>query len=276
MAKADLHTHTNASDGKLSAIELVQLAKKKKIDVLSITDHDTIDALSLARVEAEKNGITFINGIEITSDFYGREAHVLAYAFDDKSLELNTFLSHQEALRENRVEMMVKKLNDLEIDITYEQIKSISGAGSIGRPHIAKCLVELGYAKSMNQAFYKYIGNHAPAYFKAEHPDFKEVIKIIKRSKGKAIVAHPAASYSQKELDDWIYHGIDGFEIIHPKHQYALQKKFDMLCNEHDLIKTGGSDYHGFSLKDDVYFGVVTINSLMIQNLVHLDQENRQ
>lgn len=274
MAKADLHLHTTKSDGKYAPAEVVQMAHKKGLSVIAITDHDTIDGIGEGRAEAEKLGLTFINGVEITSDFNGREAHVLAYAFDDKQTEFVQFLKSQNELRENRIHEMLKKLAELGVILEYDAIKAIAGTGSIGRPHLAKALVEAGFVRNMGEAFGKFIGNHGPAYFKSEHPDFREVIKMVRKAKGKTILAHPAMSYSQAELDQWVLEGIDGFEMIHPRHPYNLQLKFENLAQMYGLIKTGGSDFHGFYSRDMVYFGVVSINTLQVQKLVHLQAQN--
>lgn len=274
MAKADLHIHTTYSDGKFKPEEIVEMAKKKGLALIALADHDTIEGIPEARNAAKEAGIDFLNGVEITSDFNGREAHVLAYAFDDRSSSLNEFLNEQAKLRINRIHSMLEKLAQLGVNLDYEQIRTYAGEGSIGRPHLAKAIVEAGYAKSMGEAFARYIGNHAPAYFKSDHPDYKSVIKQIHLAKGKAILAHPGLSYSVNELNDWIFQGIDGFEMIHPRHAYHLQLKYEKLANEYGLIKTGGSDFHGFYSKDHVYFGVVTINTVLAQKLVHLQSVN--
>ncbi len=274
LAKADLHTHSLFSDGKLSPTELTEKAKAKGLVALALTDHDTIDGLPEAKKACKELGLQFINGVEITSDFNGKEAHVLAYGFSLNNNELNEFLKNQNELRENRIRSMIEKLQIMDVSLTFESIKEISGNGSIGRPHLAKALVNAGYAKNSSMAFSKYIGNYSPAYFKSDHCDYKEVIKVIHRAKAKAILAHPARNYTDEELNEWIYHGIDGFEMIHPTHPYPLQQKYENLSNQYGLLKTGGSDYHGFYSKDEVYFGVVTINTLIVQNLVTLQKEN--
>ena len=274
MAKADLHIHTLKSDGKYSPSEVVKMAKNKAIQVISITDHDTIDGIEEGRAEADKLGLTFLNGVEITSDFNGREAHVLAYAFNHKNQEFLDFLKQQNELRENRIKEMLLKLDALGVSIEYEFIRSIAGEGSIGRPHLAKAIVESGHARNMGEAFSKYIGNYGPAYFKSTHPDFRDVISVVKKAGGKTVLAHPGMSYTQKELDQWVFEGIGGFEMIHPRHPYNLQLKFENLASMYGLVKTGGSDFHGFYSKDLVQFGVVTINSLQVQNLVNLQAQN--
>lgn len=274
MAKADLHIHTTFSDGKYSPSEVVEMAKKKNISMIALADHDSIEGLAEAREAAQNVEITFINGVEITSDFNGREAHILAYAFNAESNVLAQFLREQATLRIQRIHSMLEKLAEMGVHLTYETIKNYSGEGSIGRPHLAKAIVEAGFAKSMGEAFAKFIGNHSPAYFKSAHPDYKQVIQTIHAANGKAILAHPGLSYTEKELNDWILQGIDGFEMIHPRHPYHLQTKFEKLANEYGLIKTGGSDFHGFYSKDHVYFGVVTINTLLAQKLVHLQSQN--
>jgi 3',5'-nucleoside bisphosphate phosphatase len=274
LAKADLHTHSLFSDGKLSPTELAKKAKAKGLSLFALTDHDTADGLIEAQEASKELGLQFIYGTEITSDFNGKEAHILAYSFSLKTNELREFLKSQNELRENRIREMLEKLKEMGVTLSFESIKEISGNGSIGRPHLAKAIVNAGYAKNSSEAFSKYIGNYAPAYFKSAHPDFKDVIKVIHRAKGKAILAHPAKNYTDTELNDWIYHGIDGFEMIHPRHPYPLQQKFENLSNQYGLIKTGGSDFHGFYSKDEVYFGVVSINTLIVQNLVTLQKEN--
>jgi len=164
LAKADLHTHSLFSDGKLSPTELAAKAKTKGLAALALTDHDTIDGLPVAKKACKELGLQFINGVEITSDFNGKEAHVLAFGFSLKNNDLNEFLKNQNELRENRIRSMIEKLQKMDVNLTFESIKEISGNGSIGRPHLAKALVNAGYAKNSSMAFSKYIGNYSPAY----------------------------------------------------------------------------------------------------------------
>lgn len=276
MKKSDLHIHTTASDGNLTPIEIVQLAEDRDLEIISITDHDTIKGFEEAEKEGQKRNIKVIPGVELTADYNDEECHILAYCFDVSDKKFLSFLSDQNKIRKNRAQIIIKNLNKLGFDITYDEVKSYAGRGVITRPHIASVLVDKGYVANFREAFIRYLGNHAPAYYKCEYKSVKTIISIVHEAGGVVILAHPGSNYSDEDLQNFIKMGIDGFEYIHPSHNYFLQKKYEHLAEKNNLLKTGGSDFHDKRLDDNVNFGVIAVNTRIARRLIDFARERKQ
>lgn len=261
MRKADLHIHTTVSDGRLSASEIVAEAVKRELGIISITDHDSYEGYFEAVKAAELLDLEVVPGSEITSEFHERECHLLAYGFDVEDEGMVNLMKTQKFIRIGRAKKIIDKLNKLGFDVSYDEVRAEAGIkGVVARPHIAKVMIRKGYASNHREVFMRYLGNHAKAYHKCEYRSVKEIIDIIHNAGGVTILAHPGNNYSDKELREFIDYGIDGFEYIHPSHNYNLQRKYEQLTRENGLIKSGGSDFHGTKFDDHFNFGVVAIN----------------
>ncbi len=257
--KADLHVHTTESDGKYSPEEVVKMAVERGLSALAITDHDTFAGYAKAKLATDSQ-IEIISGMECTCDFEGREIHVLAYGFNTEDESITSFAQKQKKLRVNRAEKMISKLSNMGYDLDINDVIAESGTWNISRNHIAKVLVKKGYASHTQQVFNKWLGNDLPAYFKADYKPVKETIDIIHNAGGVAVLAHPASYYSDQDIQYLIDCGLDGFECIHPSHPYNLQQKYATLCDERGLLKTGGSDFHGFKKSELTTLGTVSID----------------
>ncbi|MCL4278638.1 MAG: PHP domain-containing protein, partial [Ignavibacteriaceae bacterium] len=189
--KTDLHMHTFYSDGYHSPEQLVDKANKQGINILSITDHDSVNAINEAISHAKKYGIEVIPGLEISTDIRDTEVHILGYFVEPKNKDLEHYLSFFREERLKRAIRMVKKLNILGLDITIDDVLVFAKNSAIGRPHIAQALLAKGQIKSFFEAFYKYIGNHAPAYEKKVHLSPQSAFKIINDAGGLSFIAHP-------------------------------------------------------------------------------------
>lgn len=258
--KADLHLHSSASDGNLAPAEVVREAAKKGLALIALTDHDTTAGLEEAESEAEKQHIRLLNGVEITSDYCDKECHLLAYCFDPAHAKIKRLLSDQQKIRIHRAKKIIQNLNEMGFDITFDEVWSYARHNNIARPHIASVMLDKGYAGNIREAFIKYLGNDAPAYHKCNYKSVEEITLLIRQAGGCTVLAHPANNYTNDDLDYFIKAGIDGFEYIHPSHTYFLQKKYETLADRNGLIKTGGSDYHGFRIDDDYNLGTVAVN----------------
>ncbi|MCY7360568.1 MAG: PHP domain-containing protein, partial [Ignavibacteria bacterium] len=219
MLKADLHTHTNYSDGNFTPHQLIDLALKAGLSVISITDHDNVNGLNEAVNYGNEKGLQIIPGVEISADLNGQEIHILGYFIDYNN---NKFLEFLSSLRQNRIlrnEKIVEKLNELGSKINFESIMGkVSADTSIGRPHIAMELNEEGFVSSYYDAFIKYIGDGKPAFIKKPNPSSVDVIKMISDVGGLSFIAHPGRIVRDKLLLELIGQGLDGIEIIHPSH----------------------------------------------------------
>lgn len=264
--KADLHMHTNYSDGNLSPVQLIELSQKSGISIISITDHDNVSALKEAIDYGKQKNIQVIPGVEISADLDDMEIHILGYFIDYKNKKLLDFLSSSRQLRIQRNEKIVEKLNDLGSKINFESILDKAGGDvSIGRPHIAIELNEEGFVNSYYDAFLKYIGDGKPAYVRKSNPHVSEAIKMISDMGGLSFIAHPGKFVRDELLLKLISYGIDGIETIHPSHTKEDVEYFNSIAAEYFLLTSGGSDFHGGIKNDGKNFGkyFVSINEVM-------------
>ncbi|MCC5932829.1 MAG: PHP domain-containing protein [Candidatus Cyclonatronum sp.] len=266
--KADLHLHTTASDGKCTPVSVINKAETEGLYAVAITDHDTFDGFEAARQRGAEIGIGVLPGMEITCDFRDREIHVLAYGFDTRNEDLIKFVSRQKLRRHKRARKMVENLNSLGFDLTMEEVLAESGTLNISRNHLAQLMVSKGYLAQKRLVFAKYLGNHAPAYHKTEYDTVDRVIRLIADAGGVTIVAHPGTTYSDNELKELIDAGVNGFECVHPSHSWDLQKKYLQLCDSAKLLKTGGSDFHGYEGSRHTWFGTVNIDKSWVDELL--------
>lgn len=272
MTKADLHTHSTASDGTDAPADLARLARDAGLSCFALTDHDTTAGLADAAAGAKKLKLTFIPGIELSAspnldrpalsdepeDLNRRgNVHILGYHIRHDAPELDRIARQQREAREERNPAIVEKLQALGVRISYEEVIDAAGgdthaggAASIGRPHIAQVMLTKGYVKSIHEAFAKYLGVGGAAYTRRDRLSASQAIEAIHAAGGAAVLAHPV----QMALDkDGIEHavarlasiGLDGLETKHSDHEPADTQFLTALADRFDLIPTGGSDYHG-------------------------------
>lgn len=275
MAKADLHIHTTASDGQSTPQQIIKNAKKHNLDVISITDHDTIRGYKKAVEEAEKTGITLLPGVEITSDFNGRECHLLAYCFDPDHEVINQIVAQHYRSRLKRGKWIVNELTKKGLDIDIEEVKAEANGSNIGRPHIASVLIEKGYVASFKEAFIRHLSDQSLGNIYNEYYSHHKIIENVKEAGGAVVIAHPGNLYSAEELEQLVEAGIDGIEFIHPSHDYDRQKQIEAFAETHNLLKTGGSDFHGGDKEYQKFFGVVTINTKYVDRLIRLTDQRK-
>jgi len=247
MLRCDLHTHTFYSDGTRSPQELIKLAQEKGIRILGITDHDEIAGIEEAIEFASKVGIEIVPGVELSTIYDEIDVHILGYMIDYKSRELKDFLQYIKDVRGKRAYKILEKLKEFNIDIPLNILKKYAGYGAIGRPHIARAMKELGYVNDISEAFDKYIGYDKPAYVPKFKLSIPEVIDLIHKYGGVAILAHPDLIKDKKEeiIKKTLEWGIDGFEIWHPDNGAETREYIMKLAGNHNLVLTGGSDFHG-------------------------------
>lgn len=252
--KIDLHTHTNHSDGFYSPIELIQLAKEVKLDVISITDHDNLSAINDAASVGKEFGIEVIPGLELSSDIGDREVHILGYFVDPDNKELERYLKFFREERLKRAIRIVNKLKSLGFSISIEDVLEQAKNSAIGRPHIAQALLDKGLISNYYEAFNKYIGNNCPAYEKKVHISPQSVVKIISDAGGLSFIAHPG-NMPESLLKELLEDGLDGIEVVHPSHSKYQQKFYKGIVNEYFLLESGGSDFHGGKREDEENLG---------------------
>ncbi|HEY5112689.1 MAG TPA: PHP domain-containing protein, partial [Coriobacteriia bacterium] len=199
-SRADFHTHTNASDGRLTPGDLVRLAVSRNLEILAVTDHDSTEGVAEAlAVAGEHPGFTLVPGIEMSTDIPGDEIHVLGYFLNYQDPEFQATLTGLRTARRDRGRMMVEKLHGMGIDIPWERVEELAGDGSVGRPHVAQALVDLGCVSTFQQAFERYIGRNGPAYVGRAKLTPVEAIAMLAKAGALPALAHPA---SLSNLDD--------------------------------------------------------------------------
>ncbi|QKW08991.1 PHP domain-containing protein [Streptomyces sp. NA04227] len=248
--RIDLHTHSTASDGTDSPAELVRTAAAEGLDVIALTDHDSTRGHAEA-IAALPEGLTLVTGAELSCRLDGVGLHMLAYLFDAREPEL---LARRELVRDDRVpraQGMIAKLRELGVPVTWEQVARIAGAGSVGRPHIAEALVELGVVPTVSDAFTpQWLADGGRAYVEKYELDPFEAIRLVKAAGGVTVFAHPAAVkrgqvVPEKAIAALAEAGLDGIETDHMDHEPATQARLRALAAELGLLATGSSDYHG-------------------------------
>lgn len=248
-SRVDLHMHTNYSDGQHTPEELIVKVKDAGIDVISITDHDTVDGIFEAVEAGKKYGVEVIPGLEISSDIRDREVHILAYFFDPTNKELEEYLRFFRAERIKRAIRIIEKLNALGLSLTLDDVMEIAKNSAVGRPHIAKAMVSKKLVSNYFEAFSKYIGNGCPAYERKVHVSPRSAFKIISDAGGLSFIAHPGP-LPDVIMIELIEAGLDGIEVIHPSHLPHQVNHYRGIVNEYFLLESGGSDFHGGERND--------------------------
>ena len=238
--------------------ELVNYAKKSGLIAIALTDHDTIDGIDEAVEEGKNINIEVLPGIEISVDFE-REMHILGYFKVENYVNIIHRLHFLRENREERNEKTVKRLNELGFHITMDEVKKRAEGNIIGRPHIARTMVEKGYIDSINDAFRTYLSYGKPAYFKKEKLTPSEGIERIIEAGGVPVLAHPVLlQFSMKELDNLLVqlasYGLKGIEAYYVENTNTFTSKIIELAEKHNLLITGGSDFHG-TYKPDIKIG---------------------
>ncbi|MFH5883051.1 PHP domain-containing protein [Halalkalibaculum sp. DA3122] len=276
MGKADLHIHTTASDGRLSPEEVPALASENGLEVIAITDHDTIDGYFPASEAGERIGVEVLPGVELTCDFNSRESHLLAYCFDPEDPDFLQLLAHHKKARLDRIEWIVGQLTQQGLDIDKNEVRAEAAGGNVGRPHVASVLVKKGYVGSAKEAFIRYLGNHALGPIQSYYVSHEEAVERIKGAGGATILAHPGVLYSREEIEQWIDAGLDGLEVVHSSHNYDQQKKYREMAEQHNLLMTGGSDYHGDGEGYLRNFGVITTSLAQVEKLKQMTRQRKK
>ncbi len=250
----DLHTHTTASDGSFTPSQLVHYAKEKGLKALAVTDHDTIEGNEEALSAGRREGLEVIPGIEISVDHSQGSMHMLGYFIDIGSQRLKEKLDLLQDSRADRNPKIIEKLNELGLDVSYDEVVEASGGGQVGRPHIAQVLLKRGYTTTIQEAFDKYLGKGAPAYFDKFRLNAEDAIAMITDAGGVPVLAHPFTlkCRNQEELEELIKYlatrGLQGIEVYYTEHNEKQTKLYRLLAERNNLLITGGSDFHGANM----------------------------
>lgn len=260
MDRLDLHLHTTHSDGSRPPAEVVALAHKVNVRTLAITDHDILSGIPEAVEAAKPLGIDVIAGVEISSRFDDDELHILGYFLDRTDPDLLARLNSLRQSRHRRNPQIVERLRHLGLAISYDEVKELAGTDAVGRPHIARVLMEKGYVQTSKEAFDRFLARGKAAYVARELPEPTEAIAWIRQAKGVAVLAHPlwvkrTGEALRKLCEKLKDAGLGGIEVHYSTHTPQQTSDFLNLARQLDLLVTGGSDFHGLT-KPDIEVGV--------------------
>jgi len=255
--KADLHLHTTASDGRLEPEEIVHLAAEAGLDVIAITDHDTVDGIAPALAAAEAFPLlTVIPGVEINTDVPDGEVHVLGYFIDYTEQKLAAGLQRLRDSRWRRAQKMIAKLSSLGLDIQWQRVQELAQGGSVCRPHIAQALLEKGYVSTEREAFDRYIGHDGPAHVEREKLLPVEAVELIVDARGLPVLAHPAGINDlDKLVSELKAAGLVGIEVYYCDYAPDVIDRLLKIAGQYGLVPTGGTDYHAFGYSSEIIIG---------------------
>jgi predicted metal-dependent phosphoesterase TrpH len=242
--------HSTWSDGTCSVRELVEQAKERGLRGIALTDHDTVDGMGELQSEAKAANLDCITGVELNSDYEPGVMHFLGYGINPDDEDFRRHLTWIQGGRKARNEEMIRRLNDLGIDISLAEVEACAVRGNAGRPHFAQVMISKGYVKSKRHAFTRYLGNDRPGYAPRRSLSPKECIALIRDAGGVSVLAHPQTLGMGKKLfretiAELSSFGLGGLEVFYAEFNRRQEQFFAEVATENNLIMTGGSDYHG-------------------------------
>jgi len=243
---ADLHLHTNHSDGSRTSREIVDLAAELDLKIIAISDHDNLAAYDEVLPYAAERGIMLIPAVELSCTYRSTDVHVLAYAFDPKSDSIGRRLQHFRETRSDRGALIVERLRAAGFDIELSRVQEIAGEGAMGRPHVARALLEKGLVSSIQDAFERLLRPGKPGFIDKERFLVDDAVQMVREAGGVTVVAHaPLYPRWRMIVNELLVQGIDGVEIMHPSINEEARTELLAIAKKHDCLRTGGSDDHG-------------------------------
>ena len=247
--KVDLHIHSYLSDGRYSPSRIVEYSVQNKLEIISLTDHDTIAGLQEARRAVQLSGtVNFLTGVELSTYMDDDELHILGYGIDDMSPVMMRFLTHAQTSRKKRVGRILERLQEVGIRLTMNEVQNGYGSVSLGRMHIARLLIKRGYVRTVREAFDRYLSYETNLI---EHPftDFvssQEAIAMILDAGGIPVLAHPTIALFDQHIDTLIESGLQGVEVFKGTRTAIEEFYLETVVKDKGLFMTGGSDWHGY------------------------------
>ncbi|MCZ7569898.1 MAG: PHP domain-containing protein [Ardenticatenaceae bacterium] len=251
----DLHVHSTASDGTLSPGEVVNQAANASVQIVALTDHDTLDGATEAAPAAAAVGITLLRAVELNTDASGAEVDILGYFWEEPPDWFQAFLIGRQNDRIRRAKAIVARLTELGLPISYARVRELAH-GIVARPHIAQAMIERGYVASQREAYERYIGFGAPAYAERDELDPQTAIAYVQAAGGLAVLGHPGLIGNDDIVEIVIGAGIDGLEAYYAFHSPEETARYLAVAQRYDLAVTAGSDAHGPGRKKSRPIGV--------------------
>jgi 3',5'-nucleoside bisphosphate phosphatase len=244
---ADLHLHSQFSDGTYTPEEVAAQGARFGFAALSLTDHDTVEGCARMAAACVAAKIEFIPGAELTAEQSGNELHILGYFLDTQNAKLLTEIAKFQVVRQQRIRDMVARLNELNVPLQVESVFKLANCQSPGRPHVARALVKARLCRSLDEAFDRFLKKGRPAWVPKAKMSALEGIELIHQAGGLAVMAHPGLNRTDEVIPDLVAAGLDGIECFHTKHTATTAARYLALAEKFNLLVTGGSDCHGLS-----------------------------
>ena len=268
-SRVDLHIHSTASDGVFTPSEVVRLALERGLTAIALTDHDTLGGVAEARQAAIGTRLEVITGVEVNSEGGWGDLHFLGYCVDPENGLLRERLQAMQDARVERAHKMIERLREMGMALEWAEVRALAGGDSVGRPHMARALLDRGYVKTVPEAFDRFIGNDGPAYVPRLRLTPPEVIQVIVEAGGVPVIAHPAYSGAAavERIPEFVGYGLRGVEVYYP---HRMPEEVEMLlglCRKYGLLATGGSDFHGSGVREGVLLGSVHVPPECVEGL---------
>lgn len=245
MSHVDLHLHSTASDGTRSPTDVVREAARRGVRGISLTDHDTTAGLDEAASEAERAGISFLAGAELSANEPGRSVHILAYGFRPDAPGIQRFFAEYRVARNQRAASIVERLQEQGLRIELEDVKQEAGDGVVTRAHIGRALVRVGAVPDQQTVFGRYLGRGGPAFVEKPPTPPARVFDMVRKAGGVTVLAHPGRTHGVDAIRRWANEGLNGVEVLHPHNAPNVRRRLTSLATELGLLRAGGSDWHG-------------------------------
>jgi len=247
MSFADLHLHTQFSDGTYSPEELVAQSHRFGLAAIALTDHDTVEGCERSTLACEAAGIEFIPGTELTAEQQGAELHILGYFLDTQNPKLLVEIGRFQTVRQARVREMVARLNEMEVPLEVDKVFALANCRAPGRPHVARALVQAGLCANLDEAFERFLKKNRPAFVPKFKMSAADSIQLIHQAGGVAVLAHPGLNGADGLIPSLAEAGLDGLECFHTKHAPSTSEHYLRIADRLQLLVSGGSDCHGLS-----------------------------
>jgi predicted metal-dependent phosphoesterase TrpH len=276
-SRADLHTHSTYSDGRLTPTELIERAVSRGLEVLALTDHDCTDGIAEA-LEAAQNHprLLFIPGVEMSTDLPQEEVHVLGYFLDWRNPRFQGCLDHLRRSRLERGQKMLAKLKGLGIEVSWQRVKELAGDGVVGRPHIALAMLEAGHISSLEEAFDRYLARNSPAYVEREKITPAEAVQLLTDASGLPVLAHPRDLQNLESLLVELKEaGLIGMEVYYQDYDQQAIERLLAIAHQHDLLPLGGSDFHGIGGAHERDLGDIPLPFEPVEHLIALARQRQ-
>jgi len=276
-SRADLHTHSTYSDGRLTPTELIEQAVSRGLEALALTDHDCIDGIAEAQEAAQRYPqLIFIPGVELGTDVPHGEVHMLGYFLDWQDPHLQGRLAHLRRSRLERGQKMLAKLKHLGIDISWQRVQEIAGDGAIGRPHIALAMLEAGHISSLDEAFDRYLGRNGPAYAEREKITPAEAVQLLTGASGLPVLAHPRDIENLESLVVQLKEAaLIGIEVYYQDYDQPTIDRLLAVARQHGLLPLGGSDFHGIGSAHERDLGDIPLPFEPVEQLLALARQRQ-